>query len=454
MKISSTPSPIAPILLGLFFSAIFIQPTWAADFDPEYLISDAEMTNYNSMDLNNIQQFLDKREGTLDNYITVDKENNFKTAAQTFYETGQKWMINPKYLLVLVQKEMSLLTDTSPTQRQYDRATGYGCPDSGGCDDRWKGFYRQVNSAAAQTRYYMDNINEFNYRPGKTSMIDGVAITPKSTATAGLYNYTPHIHGNKLFWDIWNKYFSKKWPDGSLLQSTDDNKTYLIADGQKREVVSKSVLISRFDVNKIINVTNDDLSYYEVGVPIKFHNFAILKNPSGILYMISGDQKRKIVSQEIFKKMGFNEDEITDVTDADLALYKDGSDISEYTIYPTGILVQDITTKEYFYIINGMKKIVANKEISDTNFPGLVVKKMAHADLENYLTGNPVTLPDGSLIKSKKVNTVYVISNGKRLPIFNSTIFTKMSYKWSNIKVVSDQTVEVHPLGQTITGDW
>lgn len=428
-------------------------PTRAAEFDPEYLISDAEITNYNSLDLNGIQQFLDKREGTLDKYITVDKENNFKTATQTFYETGQKWLINPKYLLVLVQKEQSLLTDTSPSQGQYDRATGYGCPDSGGCDDRWKGFYRQVNSAAAQTRYYMDNINEFNFQPGKTSIVDGNPLTPKSTATAGLYNYTPHIHGNQLFWDLWNKYFSKKWPDGSLLQSTEDGKTYLLTNGQKREITSKSVLLSRFDINKVINVSNDDLNYYENGVPIKYYNFAILQDSAGTIYMISGDQKRKIVSQDIFKKLGFNEDEITKVPDGDLAVYKDGADINEYTIYPTGRITQDATTKESFYIISGLKKLITNKEISDANFPGMVAQKISHADLENYLTGNPVTLPDGYLIKTKRVNTVYVISNGKKLPIFSGAIFTHMNYKWSNVKIVSDATLNVHTLGQTITGE-
>ncbi|MEK7167497.1 MAG: hypothetical protein AAB791_00665, partial [Patescibacteria group bacterium] len=220
---------LAVFFFAIFFSGSLVQ---AAEFDPSYLISDTEIADYNAMSMTEIDGFLKKQEGTLKNYLCVDKEGNFKTATQTFAETSLNWMINPKYLLVLVQKEQSLLSDTSPTQGQYDRATGYGCPDSGGCDDRWKGFYKQVNSAAAQTRYYLDHIDEFGYKPGVAYNIDGTMVTIKNTATAGLYNYTPHIHGNQLFWNLWNKYFAKKWPDGALLRDEVATKTYFIEDGK------------------------------------------------------------------------------------------------------------------------------------------------------------------------------------------------------------------------------
>jgi len=36
--------------------------------------------------------------------------------------------------------EQSLIEEESPTQRQLDWATGYGCPDGGSCNPRWQGF--------------------------------------------------------------------------------------------------------------------------------------------------------------------------------------------------------------------------------------------------------------------------------------------------------------------------
>ncbi|HLD28236.1 MAG TPA: hypothetical protein VJB67_01335 [Patescibacteria group bacterium] len=442
------------ILIGLLLLAVLASPALAAEFDPDYLISDSEMNNYNSMDLNDIVRFINRREGTLKDYITVDKEGNFITATQTFYEVAQKWMINPKYLLILVQKEMSLLTDTSPKQTQYDWATGYGCPDGSGCNTKWKGFYKQVNSAAAQTRYYLDNINEFNYRPGQTYNIDGQTVSPKNTATAGLYNYTPHIHGNELFWNLWNKYFGKKWPDGSLLQVEGKDIPYYIEDGLKREIASKSVFISRFDPDKIIEVSQADLDSYEEGVPIKYHNFSLLKNSRGDIYMIIDDQKRKIVSPEVFNQIGFSADEVISVADLELDEYGKGPDITQYTIYPTGTLLKDETSKEIYYVLSGKKQLIINNEIMDYNFKGLTVESASALELNKFRTGSPVTLPDGELVKVPGISTVYIISNGKRLPIFNSNIFTKMKYDWDNIISIRKDTLDVHPLGQTITGDW
>jgi len=439
-------------------SFLLVMPAMAAEFDPDYLISDSEMTNYNSMDHSDIQGFLDRREGTLDNYITVDKEGKFKTAGQTFYEVAQRWLINPKYLMVLVQKEMSLLTDKSPKQTQYDWATGYGCFDNQACNTKYKGFYKQVNSAAAQTRYYLDNIHEFNYRPNKTYNVDGTQVTPKNNATAGLYNYTPHIHGNQLFWDLWNKYFGRKWPDGALLQSTSTDKIFFISNSQKREIVSMATLLSRFDPEKVVEASEADLTYYDAGVPIKHPNFTLISlrptSETSPVYMIVDDTKRKFENRKIFTQTGLQEDEIIQVTNTELNLYKNGPNITKYTIYPAGALLQDDKTDKIYYVINGRKKLVVNQEILDFNFQGLPVEKTTPVELNKYRSGNPVTLPDGELIKSKSINTVYVISDGKRLPIFSGDIFRAMHYKWDNVLVVLDETLGVHPLGQTITGDW
>lgn len=456
------------------FTALIAVNARAADFTADYLISDVEMNDYSAMDLSDIQRFLEKRDGTLENYITFDKEGNPKTAVQTFFETSRNWQINPKYLLVLVQKEQSLLDDPNPSQKQYDWATGYGVCDSCSMDDpniqRFRGFYRQVNSAAAQTRYYMDNIKEFSFQPGKTYNIDGQTVTMKNTATAGLFNYTPHIHGNQLFWNLWNKYFGKSWPDGSLLQVEDGGQIYYIENGVKRLIASKAVFASRFNNNSILTVSQSDLDTYDDGAPIKYLNFSILQSTTtGEMYMIINDVKRRIVSDAVFKKLGFSDDDLAKVIDSELQLYKAGPDITEYTVYPTGILLQDSKAKiadaGIYYVISGEKKPVLTKEIMAANFPGMTVKKVPSVELDKYMPGSNVTLPDGLLVKinpkALKVktkealaaaSTVYVISHGKRLPIISGAVFKQMGYSSKNIKIISEATLNAHDLGPFITG--
>ena len=81
--------------LGFLIAVIFVlaPAARAADFNFGYLISDAEMTNYNSMNQQDIQNFLQRRNGTLENYLTFDKDGNPKTAVQSFYEIAQQWQI-------------------------------------------------------------------------------------------------------------------------------------------------------------------------------------------------------------------------------------------------------------------------------------------------------------------------------------------------------------------------
>jgi hypothetical protein len=324
---------------------------------------------------------------------------------------------------------------------------------------RFKGFYRQVNSAAAQTKYYMDNIKEFGYQPGKTYNIDGQSVTLKNTATAGLYNYTPHLHGNEMFWNLWNKYFGKKWPDGTLLQTESSTDVYYLENGLKRLIASNSVMASRFNAKQIIEVSPQDIDSYDTGAPIKYLNFSLLQSKAGgDIYMIINDFKRRIAGDTVFKKLGFNEDDITKVDDSELKLYKDGFDITEYTMYPTGAIMQDSKAKSayagLYYIISGEKRPILSKEIFDANFSGMKIKKVTASDLDLYMDGNNVSLPDGWLVKTAKVNAVFVISGGKRLPIQNAKIFNSMNYNLKNVKVVSDATLNAHQLGQIITGQW
>jgi hypothetical protein len=316
----------------------------------------------------------------------------------------------------------------------------------------------------------MDNIKEFSFQPGKTYNIDGQTVTIKNTATAGLFNYTPHIHGNQLFWNLWNKYFGKSWPDGSLLQVEDSDQVYYIENGVKRLIASKAVFASRFNNSNILTVNQTDLDTYDDGAPIKYLNFSILQSTTtGEMYMIINDVKRRIVSNVVFKKLGFGDDDLVKVIDSELQLYKDGPDITEYTIYPTGTLLQDNKAKTadagVYYVISGEKKPVLTKEILVANFPGMTVKKVSSVELDKYMTGSNVTLPDGSLVKidpkALKVktkealaaaSTVYVISHGKRLPIISGAVFKQMGYNSKSIKVVSEATLNTHDLGPLITG--
>ena len=178
-------------------------------FDPNFLISDEEMQNSDSMTRADIQAFLEEKDSFLSTHHADDTQGVRRLASDIISRAAEEHKINPKYILVKLQKEQSLITDDTPTQKQLDGAAGYGIDESCGwtCDTyiNNKGFGKQVDSAAAIMRWYYTNVYNKSWikRPPLSYTIDNEYITPANYATGFLYTYTPHIQGNKNFWKLW-----------------------------------------------------------------------------------------------------------------------------------------------------------------------------------------------------------------------------------------------------------
>jgi hypothetical protein len=251
-----------------------------SDFKAGRIIDDAVFFNKNAMSVDQIQQFLNAKVPTCDRnrqtYFTyagkpygppftclkeyqenpITKENNIgrfnpdgtpynvpggKTAAQIIWDAAQTHNINPQSLIVTLQKETAIVTDTWAAGWQYDRAMGYGCPDSGpnntaNCNANYYGFYNQVNSAAWQFRRYVTYPDKYNFKAGVTRFIGynpsiscgGSNIFIENSATAALYNYTPYqpnagalanlygtapcgAYGNRNFWRLFHDWFGSPY---------------------------------------------------------------------------------------------------------------------------------------------------------------------------------------------------------------------------------------------------
>ncbi|MDB5160587.1 MAG: hypothetical protein JWO99_850 [Candidatus Saccharibacteria bacterium] len=130
-----------------------------------------------------------------------DYSEGGKTAAQIIYDAAQTYQINPQVLLVLLQKEQSLVTDTWPLNIQYQSATGYGCPDTAACDSQYYGLTNQINWSAKMFRAILNNSptwytpyilgsNNIQYNPN--SSCGSSVVNIENRATQALYNYTPY----------------------------------------------------------------------------------------------------------------------------------------------------------------------------------------------------------------------------------------------------------------------
>lgn len=484
------------LLMLIVFSTSAL-PALALDVDPLFnpnnIISDSEMMDSRSMSLTEIQQFLESKNSFLATYKTTNAYGTpNKSAAEIIYDAANNnyncdgvvlnsltdeserqqkckriTTISPKVILTTIQKESSLIESNRNADRIDYWPLGYGCPDSGGCNPRYQGFGKQVNSTALQFLHYM-TVNapdwRYAYRAGNTYSFGNTIgdyacdpyqnVTIENNATAALYIFTPHVfNGNYNFYTKYKKYFptgAKNYPDGSLLQISGEAGVWLIQNGQKRPFNSYSALTSRFDVKKIITVEASALNPYSKGDPIKFANYSLVQIPTGGIYLLVDNEKRPIISKDIFKKIGFNPAEIINATETELAPYVVGKTITATSTYPTGELMQDPKSGGVYYVESGYKYPIIDKVLLSTKFKGKKIIKGTTSELDKYIKDAPVLFGDGELLMSSSVPTVYLISEGRKRPFLTEEAFLKLGYKFTNVITVSPQLLAQYPAGDPV----
>lgn len=432
----------------------------AADFNKNFVISDEEMFDTNSMSLGEIQKFFESRGSGLTNYLALDVDGAFRTAAEVIWRAATTFNLNPKFLLVLIQKEQSLVEDKTVTQYQLDWATGFSRCDNCSANhpdlQGKKGFAQQVYYAAQRIREkYVADIETkgktvTGFGQGVSKIVDRrVKVTPKNKATAILYTYTPHIAGNKHFWQIWNRWFSPLYPDGTLLQEKETGGIWLIENGLRRPFLSKAAFYSRYDADNVIQVSKDDLGRYEQGQPIKFSNYSLLRLADGTMYLVAGNTKRLIASKEVMRVLGYRPDELIEATPDDLVLLEDGEPITQKTVYPLGALLQDIKTGGVFFVVDGRSRPIVDKQLFNLYFKGRKVIKVNKAQLAKFENSDPVRFKDGEIVGWKKTGEIYIISNGERRPI-TKEVLQSLGFDSARIIWTSEKLLVLHIIGAPV----
>ena len=241
-------------------------------FDPGLIISDSIFYDSASMTAAQVQSFLDAKGAgcspaagstCLKDYrqTTTSRAADDRctggyagaaneTAAQIISKVATACGINPQVILVTLQKEQGLVTASAGRSAAvYQKAMGYGCPDTAACDSLYYGFANQVYSAARQFQNYAARPTSYAHRAGMVNQVrfhpnaacGSSAVLIQNQATASLYNYTPYqpnaaaiaagygtgdscsSYGNRNFWNYFTDWFgstTQRVPVGSLDEVT------------------------------------------------------------------------------------------------------------------------------------------------------------------------------------------------------------------------------------------
>lgn len=455
---SRLPALAACLILVLANAA----PAAAADFNPHFILSDQEMRDADTMDYGDVLLFLSHK-GGLARVRDVDPaDGRSKDAARLITDAAQKYQVNPKYLLALIQKESSAVETAKPAARQLDWATGYAVCDSCRKTDlqvvKYKGFAKQVTNAADWMDWYLQRGAEAALvKPGEARRVDQTKVTPTNLATAALYAYTPHVHGNRLLWSIWNRWFgagaaSFNYPDGTLLRNARTGAVAVMQGGKLRPIASRAVLATRFDARTIVDLNEYDFAALMEalrGDPLRFPDLSLVRVEDGRIFLLIGDSKRHITSMAAFAALGFNPEEVEPATAAELVGYADGAALDEHAAPSSGELYRDLAGT-YWYVENGSRHRFLDDDTVEADLPARPSRRIDDAALAAITEGAPMRLRDGLLAKADGDPRVYVITGGRKRPIADESSFTAFGYRWDQVMVVSAATLALHEDGAAL----
>ena len=380
-----------------------------------------------------------------------------KTSAQIIYDVATTCGISPKILLVLLQKEQTLVTDDWPWPIQYRSATGYGCPDTAACDSEYYGFFNQVYNAARIYKKYSRDSSQYNYRAGRYNNIQynpvagcgGKSVFIENQATAGLYIYTPYTpnqaaldklygsgdscsaYGNRNFWRMYNDWFGST--RGSLVR-TPDSGTLYYTDGANKFDVGSMDMAGEFGLGvadvrfisqqEMSNLQTGQNGYSTVlGYVVKSNNDG--DEDGGSIYLISRGRSMKIQSMEQFYGYGF---QLSDIRYLPLSLIQRMIPISDGL---TSFLQSPSNT--VYKIENGNRRSILELQTFTNVSQGSSVSPVSDFVLSRFAFGVPII--EGDAIVSTPSGNIKLFQENTSYDIPSMTVYS--CWGFSSIKKLS-----------------
>ena len=451
-----------------------------ADFNPGNIISDAVFYDADAMSVDQIQSFLTARgAGCTDNSLPCLKSFRMdtqakageaglcaaypgkgnQTAAQIIFDVAALCGINPRVLMVLLEKEQSLITRRSPSAYAYNYATGWCVTDSGSCVGSHTGLFNQLYMGARQFKMYAKYPTSYSYRAGRTNTIlwhpnsacGSSQVFIENQATAGLYIYTPYrpnqaalanmygvgdgcsAYGNRNFWRMYTDWFGSTTGGGYFVKTATSGTVYLLTGAVKHHVPDPATLSLFSVLGPIRVVTQSYLDYFPTGLPVA----PVIKDPlSGEVSLIQDGKRHRFSSCTQIAVFGYSCAQDIDLMPSQLDKLPPGEPVGQFAKTADGAI----------YRIDGATKTWFETAAAATMATGGVLPftaLMTDAAAAKLPTGSSHLTP-GALVKKYSDPAVFLIDGWNRKVHLTSYDITAEMGIQGTARVVNDAVLDAY----------
>ncbi len=440
-------------------------------FNPSMIVPDSAFTDVGTFGTaEGIQKFLEQKGSVLANTSTEflaklkepdtltkvgleDPQPNLtrlRTAAELIYDAGTKFGLNPQILLVILQKEQSLVSGSfsseTSLQRALDRAMGFGCPDYEGCGEIFLSFYRQIFGSfdsegnrwlgasaslmksfttqvggvrvgrgpgtdgagntfgrpIVRTSRVGDTITLDNTMGGYTGISERQTVTIGNFATAALYRYTPHVYnGNYNFWKFYSMWF--KYPNGTIIQRMGDTQQYVIDNGTKRPFSAFVASQRKLNLANVIVVSQTEFDSYITEKPMPPLEDTLIKGDLEPAVYIIQDSSKHPISGPVFTQRKFSFANVITIPQVEVASYSTGTSLTPLD----QTLVMGETDATVYIIDGGLKRPISGAVFAARKLSFAKILKLPDSEVIGIPTGPYLTPPEQTAFKSETSSQVW-----------------------------------------------
>jgi hypothetical protein len=429
-------------------------------FDPGLIITDTVFYDFTTMSVDQIQNFLNSqvpnckanfgqtpclkdfhadtpaKTGENGKCTALPAKTN-QTSAMIIHDIAVACHINPRVLLVTLQKEQGLVQATNPTPYMYRAALGYGCPDSDPaiCGKVWSGLFNQLYKAAGQLHWYGNPLSSFTYL--KVGSNVSIAYSPKascgrktfmmkSQATAALYYYTPYTpnaaalanlygsgdscsaYGNRNFWRFYSDWFGSPIAGGFLVQSPTSD-PYLIVDQTKYHLAGPALAGDFAPLGPLGKISQQFLDSFKDGGTLT----RLVKSATGQYFEVANGKKYTVASCDIATQIALSCQLAVQLTSYQL------------NALPTAGAATALVTSngvDRFLLQNGVKHEVLDSD--SLTAAGITLPPLSATPLSAYSDlpwGAPIAT-DNTILTNRTNSTTGVLVGGQYYQIEASTL--------------------------------
>jgi len=180
---------------------------------------------------------------------------------------------------------------------------------------------------------------------------------------------------------------------------------------------------------------------------LRYKNYAYRVPGETTIWVIENGRRKGFSSQEIMASQGYDSRKIINISRKQLEAYS----TKLLAKYPNGSLLRAVNSSTVYLIEQGKKRPfkMTSEQFSRLGFKWSEIKNVSLEDLTAYSDGQKIKYgTDNELVTTKKNFTVYLIENGKRRPFTSATLFNKLGYDWSKIKIIEDEEMESFLVGE------